>query len=166
MKICSSYRGVARCHPRRCREHVCSIMPVARYGGLSAQIREALRHQPGRRQPPGIIPADAGSTPGGPGRSGTPWDHPRRCGEHILGRPQPCSGAGSSPQMRGARMLYTAKEAHVGIIPADAGSTRPRGTDGYADQDHPRRCGEHAIMMACVLMSGGSSPQMRGARPR
>ena len=49
------------------------------------------------------------------------------------------------------------------IIPADAGSTM-LGT-GYQlpPTDHPRRCGEHGLVVSAIGFLQGSSPQMRGA---
>ncbi len=49
------------------------------------------------------------------------------------------------------------------IIPADAGSTcrqQHRAADG---RDHPRGCGEHAIVDTLRECENGSSPRMRGA---
>ena len=45
--------------------------------------------------------------------------------------------------MRGAHTAKLHSEQLVGIIPADAGSTRDNGGYGFRDEDHPRGCGEH-----------------------
>ena len=73
-----------------------------------------------------IIPANAGSTP--------PWsapawpgpDHPRECGEHRRKGRINDMGLGSSPRMRGALGLGWRMPNFIGIIPANAGSTRGR----------------------------------------
>ena len=51
----------------------------------------------------------------------------------------------------------------VGIIPADAGSTRIQGLAQAAAVDHPRGCGEHGLTNFSNGEFQGSSPRMRGA---
>ena len=65
--------------------------------------------------------------------------------------------------MRGALGLPDARAPVTGIIPADAGSTRPVIFLIMAHKDHPRRCGEHCMTTSLRLNGSGSSPQMRGA---
>ena len=45
--------------------------------------------------------------------------------------------------MRGARIACQIRDALVGIIPADAGSTAGDKSDDPTWADHPRGCGEH-----------------------
>ena len=71
---------------------------------------------------------------------------------------------GSSPRMRGAHSVIITEKAVIGIIPADAGSTRPCRHDDTAGWDHPRGCGEHATLYILAVLVPGSSPRMRGAR--
>ena len=94
-----------------------------------------------------IIPADAGSTRTVAGDSVDDEDHPRGCGEHKCIRHSSHAWNGSSPRMRGA--LFETKEHHYykGIIPADAGSTRPPPMQKTPAADHPRGCGEHPILI-------------------
>ena len=91
----------------------------------------------------GIIPADAGSTPGGRRQAAQHGDHPRGCGEHTNDFLDPPSGRGSSPRMRGALDLLVDLGARPGIIPADAGSTDAYAKAHWEREDHPRGCGEH-----------------------
>ena len=70
---------------------------------------------------------------------------------------------GSSPQMRGARNTLFPARLFFGIIPADAGSTKPWNAIKFMHKDHPRRCGEHAHASGSGDLDAGSSPQMRGA---
>ena len=65
--------------------------------------------------------------------------------------------------MRGARRLHMDERVSVGIIPADAGSTRGRGRSLKRSEDHPRGCGEHCPDDTVPLHWGRSSPRMRGA---
>ena len=60
----------------------------------------------------------------------TSWpteDHPRGCGEHTRKRNAVSGLLGSSPRMRGAPVVLVLVPLAFGIIPADAGSTRPQG---------------------------------------
>ena len=50
---------------------------------------------------------------------------------------------GSSPLVRGARIVVLAMMAGLGIIPARAGSTACEVFDAGLPEDHPRSCGEH-----------------------
>ena len=52
----------------------------------------------------------------------------------------------------------------LGIIPADAGSTRKSWFEMPIIEDHPRGCGEHAVHRPVLSGHLGSSPRMRGAR--
>ena len=47
------------------------------------------------------------------------------------------------------------------IIPADAGSTTPFLDMSVCDEDHPRGCGEHALILMKLMNLKGSSPRMR-----
>ena len=111
-----------------------------------------------------IIPADAGSTSTHwPSPTGC-WDHPRGCGEHygilIAGPADP----GSSPRMRGARIVSRGENFWRRIIPADAGSTYSRLFISFTITDHPRGCGEHRLQSLTETVTAGSSPRMRGAQ--
>ena len=85
------------------------------------------------------------------------------CGEH---RPEPACQrlpAGSSPHVRGARLLSVCVSKKDGIIPACAGSTGNAGYTPSDDGDHPRMCGEHRTYAQCLSLTTGSSPHVRGA---
>ena len=60
-------------------------------------------------------------------------------------------------------MISSASRLLSGIIPADAGSTRPAGPDPRGWLDHPRGCGEHFYGSHRGSDRQGSSPRMRGA---
>ncbi len=66
--------------------------------------------------------------------------------------------------MRGARLEPTMGSGWLGIIPADAGSTRTAHASSGTTQDHPRGCGEHYLRWNGEDDMPGSSPRMRGAR--
>ena len=65
--------------------------------------------------------------------------------------------------MRGARPLLLQAYCKIGIIPADAGSTKRSTRPKVRSRDHPRGCGEHARNSILLIPRVGSSPRMRGA---
>ena len=71
----------------------------------------------------GIIPAYAGNTTVANIDVHMRWDHPRVCGEHQIGASVIIPLVGSSPRMRGTRVLSIFAVISTGIIPAYAGNT-------------------------------------------
>ena len=65
--------------------------------------------------------------------------------------------------MRGALSGRHIYDGSGRIIPADAGSTWPASRAADHAWDHPRGCGEHAVLVFLELGFQGSSPRMRGA---
>ena len=112
---------------------------------------------------PRIIPASAGSTFVMPENSIALTDHPRVCGEHATNLWLNYLDRGSSPRLRGARQPGRPDQQGSRIIPASAGSTRPRHRDTPRHPDHPRVCGEHVGDAAVDVDVVGSSPRLRGA---
>ena len=112
----------------------------------------------------GIIPTCAGSTDPTYRKTTTLGDHPRMRGEHTLQSAYCGGGNGSSPHARGARSYRRIWRYTLGIIPACAGSTGPRGKSRGAAWDHPRMRREHDAVLSANLMAEGSSPHARGAR--
>ena len=141
-----------------------SVSPSSRSRyGSSPRMRGARTSSSRLESPPGIIPADAGSTIADKLMELGIQDHPRGCGEHFRNVTTLTISRGSSPRMRGAPGSYVALDRDMGIIPADAGSTHqdPAGQTGSGD--HPRGCGEHVVRVERPELLKGSSPRMRGA---
>lgn len=112
----------------------------------------------------GITPAYAGNTVSFLTSNGSPWNHPRVCGEHISNPVGVITMVGPSPRMRGTpKGAATAQGGHE-IIPAYAGNTRGQGAWSWWAWDHPRVCGKHGQVHAKPVLRTGSSPRMRGAR--
>ena len=85
------------------------------------------------------------------------------CGEHCGRFSVPIGAVGSSPHVRGAH-AYIARHTNLcGIIPACAGSTRCAIPFMEPPRDHPRMCGEHAVVVQREVRAEGSSPHVRGA---
>ena len=92
--------------------------------GSSPRMRGTLLSMAASCLLQGIIPADAGNTKVVNVCMVFDWDHPRGCGEHKCQRMALRDGWGSSPRMRGTRIVDEAWCFEIGIIPADAGNTR------------------------------------------
>ena len=159
-------KTVIRDHPRGCGEHAVSVSTRSILMGSSPRMRGARRLRSAALLKGRIIPADAGSTLSGSKSISVARDHPRGCGEHLGLRKPTGRFPGSSPRMRGAQPGRRHHPVGEGIIPADAGSTRPGDDDVEVGIDHPRGCGEHPPDSTPDSRGAGSSPRMRGAHSR
>ena len=113
----------------------------------------------------GLIPAHAGKTHHHRSGPDPHKAHPRACGENwMLPRPQ-ATPRGSSPRMRGKRVLREVASAASGLIPAHAGKTIFVTTGQLVPPAHPRACGENLFSDGDSVRLQGSSPRMRG-KPR
>ena len=110
-------------HPRACGAHCEMKLTEKQRRGSSPRMRGS--HSPRRdvRRGLGIIPAHAGLTFCHAGANTGRRDHPRACGAHSPGRKAIRASAGSSPRMRGSRLLLLHCKLNLGIIPAHAGLT-------------------------------------------
>ena len=134
--------------------------------GSSPRMRGAPSLRGGSCEPPGIIPAYAGSTGRSMASRAGRRDHPRVCGEHNLPMRESSGLLGSSPRMRGAQHNLPGAGHRDGIIPAYAGSTAQFLGHRPELRDHPRVCGEHETLLNNDAAASGSSPRMREARGR
>ena len=114
----------------------------------------------------GIIPAHAGSTTFSVRLYVVGADHPRSRGEHPCPLRSNRVEIGSSPLTRGARVHEPDPRIRPGIIPAHAGSTKPKCLWPRTAGDHPRSRGEHWNRASAASLRAGSSPLTRGARRR
>ena len=153
-----------RDHPRMCGEHAALNVEALAAAGSSPHVRGAPFSCGHIRLISGIIPACAGSTPLLISSVRLFWDHPRMCGEHLRQYRDSFYVAGSSPHVRGARVLAGGLLTLLGIIPACAGSTGFSKTNLVCLRDHPRMCGEHMFTDDGYTLESGSSPHVRGAR--
>ena len=111
-------------HPRGCGEHDLRDRERGSGRGSSPRMRGARSGIVNAVSSGRIIPADAGSTSPTTGTARLKRDHPRGCGEHQSRLRRLSSQAGSSPRMRGAHYRCAERAWRLGIIPADAGSTK------------------------------------------
>ena len=153
-------------HPRVCGEHPIRARKVIASGGSSPRLRGTLCRAPIYRPAVRFIPAFAGNTSGlrrGPRSAAV---HPRVCGEHCGKRDSRLARFGSSPRLRGTHDRRGIERQPVRFIPAFAGNTEGREGQALAQSVHPRVCGEHSSRRNATSTSGGSSPRLRGTRPR
>ena len=84
------------------------------------------------------------------------------CGEYVSIPNLLPVRSGSSPRVRGTRLLAADGGKVVGIIPACAGNTRCIAVEDARGRDHPRVCGEHQLVILPCEYVQGSSPRVRG----
>ena len=149
-------------HPRVCGEHTIQAVLRGVRMGSSPRMRGTLHIITVRQDRCGIIPAYAGNTYRSAGSLPWPWDHPRVCGEHTSAPTMAKCAEGSSPRMRGTPRRNGEMRHAGGIIPAYAGNTCCPSFLLQLRWDHPRVCGEHALLEPFDAAFAGSSPRMRG----
>ena len=110
-----------------------------------------------------------GITPAHAGKSGVSceivdrcWDHPRTCGEKFCHSLQDRPYQGSPPHMRGKVNKIILNFSCLRITPAHAGKRLLRLWLMQCVQDHPRTCGEKALIDTEHGRAKGSPPHMRG----
>ena len=157
-------RTFSRDHPRACEEHIRDLNARANDAGSSPRLRGTPRRAHDARRPQGIIPALAGNTDPTDSMSYASRDHPRACGEHDCCVHCRRRVLGSSPRLRGTLAISRSGDVRPGIIPALAGNTRAVITQCPLTWDHPRACGEHAIVHGTGIEYAGSSPRLRGTQ--
>ena len=152
-----------RDHPRACGEQRIFLTDARQRTGSSPRMRGAAAAFLGSVATSGIIPAHAGSRPRASTTTSASGDHPRACGEQLAPLGIGGVGEGSSPRMRGAGLGLDRDGLGDGIIPAHAGSSFTLTFASTIAGDHPRACGEQAVLASGFIMPLGSSPRMRGA---
>ena len=153
-------------HPRACGE-LCPVPKLrVRYFGSSPRMRGTHPEIRPHEETVRIIPAHAGNSHPARGTDAGRPDHPRACGELVVGPHVRQWGFGSSPRMRGTRLHCCGCKPCLRIIPAHAGnSSRALGCPSRGS-DHPRACGELVTVSVLIGHTSGSSPRMRGTPPR
>ena len=157
--------GSTRAHPRVCGENIdCAYYPHGETGS-SPRVRGKLGGQARVDVGLRLIPACAGKTPTPTSRAAIGRAHPRVCGENVLLHPR-CAGLrGSSPRVRGKRLVQLGGGAGERLIPACAGKTFPWDSSVSQPWAHPRVCGENPQIGPASSAIEGSSPRVRGKPP-
>ena len=150
--ITPAYAGKRHAHPRR----ACLLRDHPRVCGEKAQHRATWYSAAG--SPPRmrgkasmalsclfclrITPAYAGKSLKDYGKTMRNQDHPRVCGEKMIGDECLPVNKGSPPRMRGKAMLAFVEIWLKRITPAYAGKRQRCISDALRGWDHPRVCGE------------------------
>ena len=129
--------------------------------GSSPPVRGTLPWRR-RRRLRRFIPACAGNTLMTPQCLCPMPVHPRLCGEHLVMSSVDAWMDGSSPPVRGTRLLDQELRSKLRFIPACAGNTTLRRTLSASPPVHPRLCGEHPLRVKGGIHCRGSSPPVRG----
>ena len=149
-------------HPRVCGEHRHGEFPFVHFVGSSPRMRGTHRPPEPDGRDGRFIPAYAGNTGTGAGKSESAPVHPRVCGEHAPAHGVPRERPGSSPRMRGTHAGGGPEGQGRRFIPAYAGNTPGMSLVRARKAVHPRVCGEHRSWRGRERRSCGSSPRMRG----
>ena len=157
---------MVRAHPRVCGENEIPTTDRVLCDGSSPRVR-------GKRiiflrllRLVRLIPACAGKTPPPKSRSSTARAHPRVCGENRNWKRLYQGRAGSSPRVRGKRVTTSRHLTYFRLIPACAGKTLTLREAARLQTAHPRVCGENIARIFSCQEGKGSSPRVRGKRPR
>ena len=108
------------------------------------------------------IPAYAGKTAAGQQERAKAAEHPRVCGENWCHGRRVAVTIGTSPRMRGKPTAPVRLVLSRRNIPAYAGKTVTLMGDVITPPEHPRVCGENAIIALVYAVAHGTSPRMRG----
>ena len=149
-------------HPRVCGERDKSLSPHMLTLGSSPRVRGTPPDQGTDWADGRIIPACAGNASQIRQRLSIQSDHPRVCGERIIRIPHILRGSGSSPRVRGTRLMEYSANVLDRIIPACAGNAAQGIVRHTQETDHPRVCGERENTSRNIDPQGGSSPRVRG----
>ena len=149
-------------HPRVCGEHYADESAYDTKNGSSPRVRGTRPDVYGLARTVRFIPACAGNTRSRTIMRSQRTVHPRVCGEHSA--TSLCASAliGSSPRVRGTRLLRRGGLANRRFIPACAGNTSITPPMTFCSAVHPRVCGEHLSWLVFPRRGSGSSPRVRG----
>ena len=153
-------------HPRVYGENLWAPLDSAPSTGSSPRVRGKLPVDVDSWVLGGLIPACAGKTLRICACSWCGWAHPRVCGENVTSASTRSLSPGSSPRVRGKPPSRWPPGRWLGLIPACAGKTGRAGRGWRPRAAHPRVCGENTDPMSPRALAMGSSPRVRGKRPR
>ena len=155
-----------RDHPRVCGEKEIAAGRDVAYWGSPPRVRGKAVCNADSLRTGGITPAYAGKRMVFAGRKSRTWDHPRVCGEKRRPTLWWAALRGSPPRVRGKGRVPAAIPARRGITPAYAGKRGDGGGPILVCRDHPRVCGEKAVMQPECPRWEGSPPRVRGKDTR
>jgi len=152
---CAGNRGRPSCgarggrdHPRVCGEQRESNALLCQIIGSPPRVRGTAVTIPRGRAAPRITPACAGNSSIVHTIQDACRDHPRVCGEQYTVEKFRQTYPGSPPRVRGTVLDIAGFGGSSRITPACAGNSRHRLFSFWAHWDHPRVCGEQAVVQS------------------
>ena len=130
-------------HPHACGEHDLRLVGTHDHSGSSPRMRGTRHEEPCKHQRVRFIPTHAGNTRREAIIMTGKAVHPHACGEHVLCLTLSGISGGSSPRMRGTRMVTYIYSGNGRFIPTHAGNTIQTLTFQQDTTVHPHACGEH-----------------------
>ena len=149
-------------HPRVCGEKRLPLRTSSCAAGSPPRVRGKVHVVQIIHAAAGITPACAGKSSRSDDALSMSSDHPRVCGEKVLGVARKKRRMGSPPRVRGKAMVRSRLRRRAGITPACAGKRRPATWTASLPADHPRVCGEKAFVEPENEQKQGSPPRVRG----
>ncbi len=163
---CRPYSPPKTDHPRACGANTGACRSSHASAGSSPRVRGKPGWGRKRKAYLRIIPARAGQTTSAATSPEANTDHPRACGANRPSAGRGWRRAGSSPRVRGKLGFLVDGDFPGRIIPARAGQTSRCTLTVASRPDHPRACGANLSTSSNSNSSAGSSPRVRGKRPR
>ena len=160
--LCAQYKPTV--HPRACGELQYEGEAKKSLNGSSPRMRGTPHRQAGQPTSIRFIPAHAGNSSTHFANRSNLTVHPRACGELCRCKASHRNRHGSSPRMRGTRLIQSVQGFHARFIPAHAGNSSTHFANRSNSTVHPRACGELFASRPILSPTYGSSPRMRGTR--
>ncbi len=155
-------RQASAVHPRACGERDADDLRLDRMPGSSPRVRGTRLRCVGHGLLRRFIPARAGNAFASSCAIAAISVHPRACGERLVWICRPVYCGGSSPRVRGTRILGQIRPFRGRFIPARAGNAACKRSTCSTCSVHPRACGERSKTSLRSARRFGSSPRVRG----
>ena len=159
---CTKALPVREDHPRVCGEKLPESTRRTAEEGSPPRVRGEGKGRSRQPLPRGITPACAGRRRYIICPIGILEDHPRVCGEKKAGRRPAPRSQGSPPRVRGEDVPGEFEKFASRITPACAGRSKENRWHRRHERDHPRVCGEKAVVNPRFQSARGSPPRVRG----
>ncbi len=152
------------CRFKPLRDHLRGFLIAAWAGDKIAEFSfpEISFHFPLRPWFFFVSPAYAGKSASTACGCGSAGDHPRMCGEKLQVLDSIDLRSGSPPHVRGKVAVQSSNSHQFRITPACAGKSICSALYHSFDWDHPRMCGEKALIHGITFPPLGSPPHVRG----
>ena len=152
-------------HPRLCGEKKSQRRNKINFKGSPPPMRGKVMMRIPEGANVGITPAYAGKRDCGIFRCRCIWDHPRLCGEKATRQQRKVKKIGSPPPMQGKVKCACKEWNRPRITPAYAGKSNYDVAKINDGGDHPRLCGEKAVLQTTFSHTHRITPAYAGKSP-